>query len=86
MLVNTFRVQMENIFVDNETRIVFQWRMTLSEYITMLGDQTAAQVLGISERAAKSYRLGKRTPRPAKAQNMVKRSKGKLTLETIYGR
>lgn len=59
--------------------------MDLREYIAAMGDATAAKVLGISERAAKSYRLGKRRPRPAKANLMVKRSKGKLTLQAIYG-
>ena len=60
--------------------------MNLSEYISTMGDEAAAKILGISERAAKSYRLGKRCPRPAKANLMVKRSKGKLTLESIYGK
>lgn len=59
--------------------------MTLSEYISTMGDEAAAKVLGISERAAKSYRLGKRTPRPEKAKQIVRRSRGKLSLDTIYG-
>lgn len=59
--------------------------MTLHDYIAAIGDETAARVLGISVRAAKSYRLKKRKPRPAKAREMVRRSKGKLSLEMIYG-
>ena len=61
-------------------------RMTLAEYIAKLGDKAAAKMLGISERAARSYRLGTRRPRPAKAQQMVKLSEGKLTMQAIYGR
>ena len=60
--------------------------MDLRQYIGTLGDDAAAKVLGISARAAKSYRLGMRLPRPAKASQMVKRSGGKLTLEAIYGK
>ncbi len=59
--------------------------MTLADYISAMGDATAAKVLGISERAAKSYRLRTRRPRPAKAQEIIRRSRGKLTLESIYG-
>lgn len=60
--------------------------MNLPDYIAALGDEVAAKTLGISVRAARSYRERRRTPRPAKAAQMVKRSKGKLTLEAIYGR
>ena len=60
--------------------------MNLTDYISALGDDTAAKVLGITVRSAKAYRLGVRTPRPAKAQQMVKRSRGKLSLEAIYAR
>jgi hypothetical protein len=59
--------------------------MNLQEYISALGDDAAAKVLGITPRSAKAYRLGMRTPRPAKANAMVKRSRGKLTLQAIYG-
>lgn len=59
--------------------------MDLSTYIKTLGDETAATILGISIRSARAYRLKDRTPRPEKAREMVKRSKGKLTLERIYG-
>jgi len=60
--------------------------MTLSDYIKAIGDDAAAQVLGISRRAAKSYRLRDRSPRPQTANQMVRRSKGKLTMESIYAR
>jgi hypothetical protein len=60
--------------------------MTLREYISMLGDEAAAKALGISARAARSYRTGTRLPRPEAAAKIVKRSRGKLTLEAIYGR
>lgn len=60
--------------------------MNLREYIDALGDELAAKTLGITVRAARSYRSGQRTPRPKQAAQMVKRSNGKLTLEAIYGR
>jgi len=59
--------------------------VSLKEYISALGDEQAAKVLGISARAARSYRTGHRLPRPAIAAQMVKRSKGKLTMQAIYG-
>jgi hypothetical protein len=59
--------------------------VTLREFISKQGDETAARILGISIRAARSYREGKRFPRPAKAAQMVKRSKGQLTMDAIYG-
>ena len=58
--------------------------MNLQNYIAAIGDEAAAKALGISVRAARSYRTGHRKPRPSKAQQMVKRSKGKLSLDTIY--
>lgn len=60
--------------------------MNLREYIEAMGDDIAAKRLGISPRAAKSYRLGVRLPRPAAARQMVKRSRGALSLQAIYGR
>jgi hypothetical protein len=60
--------------------------MTLQDYIATVGDKTAAKVLGITERAARSYRLGTRLPRPERAQQMVRRSQGRLTMQAIYGR
>jgi hypothetical protein len=60
--------------------------MTLADYIKAIGDDAAAQVLGISKRAAKSYRLKARTPRPGVANQIVRRSRGKLTMESIYAR
>ncbi len=59
--------------------------MNLKEYIATLGDAAAAKRLGISERSAKAYRLGARYPGREKAQRMVKRSKGVLSLDAIYG-
>ncbi len=60
--------------------------LDLRTYINTMGDEAAAKLLGISVRAARSYRTGWRLPRPDKANSMVKRSKGKLTLEAIYGK
>lgn len=59
--------------------------MTLPDYIEALGDAVAAKRLGITERAARAYRTKWRRPRPKVAQQIVKRSKGALTMESIYG-
>ena len=58
--------------------------MTFRQYLEALGDEKAAVRFGISPRVAKSYRLGERRPRPKLARQMVRRSRGALTLESIY--
>jgi hypothetical protein len=59
--------------------------MKLREYLTAIGDAQAAKLFGISERAARSYRYGVRTPKPATARQIVRRSKGALSMQDIYG-
>jgi hypothetical protein len=58
--------------------------MTLSEYITQIGDDKAAKLFDIDVRVAKSYRLKERQPKPQKAMEMVRKLKGAITLEEIY--
>jgi hypothetical protein len=59
--------------------------MTLSQLIASYEtDAAAARALGITERSAKAYRLKERQPRPASAQEIVKKSKGKITLLDCY--
>lgn len=58
--------------------------MNLSEFIDAIGDEQAAKLFGITRRAAQSYRLGTRRPRPEVAQRMVDKSKGRLTHASIY--
>lgn len=45
--------------------------MNLSEYIALIGDKAASNLFGITERAAVSYRLGHRSPRPDVARRIV---------------
>jgi hypothetical protein len=58
--------------------------MGLKEHIAKLGDAQAAKRYRITERAARSYRMGVRRPKPETALRMVKLSKGELTLASIY--
>lgn len=60
--------------------------MTLKEYIAALGDVAAAKKLGISERAARAYRTGARRPRPGTANWIIRKARGELTFEDIYGK
>lgn len=60
-------------------------RMSLSDYIAKWGDEAASKRLGITARAARAYRTKTRRPRPDVANRIIKRSRGDLTLESIYG-
>lgn len=57
---------------------------TLRSYIEAIGDAAAATLFHVSERRAKSWRLGTRLPKPGKAKAMVEATGGKLTMEGIY--
>ncbi len=86
-----FSLPDQNIFIARTTLLQFDTGcailavMDLRTYLSTLGDQTAAKLLGISERAARSYRTGMRLPRPRMAVQIVRRSNGKITLTDIYG-
>lgn len=59
-------------------------RQPLKDYLTSLGDAKAAKIFGVTERAAMSWRLGERRPRPDKALEIVKRSRGRVRFDQIY--
>lgn len=59
--------------------------MTLSDYIAKLGDDAAAKLLGITKRSARAYRTKTRHPRLPEAHRIIKRSKGALTIDSVYG-
>lgn len=58
--------------------------MNLKKYIELVGDSAAAEMFGITTRAAMSYRLGDRKPRPAVAERIVTKTKGKVSWKEIY--
>jgi len=58
--------------------------MNLTSYIELIGDKAAAELFGITERAAMSYRLGDRKPRPEVAQRIVDKTNGKVGWADIY--
>ncbi len=58
--------------------------MKLSEYIKQRGIPESAELFGVSEAAAKSYRYGWRTPRPEVAMRIVAATGGEVTLAEIY--
>lgn len=58
--------------------------MRIQDYIATIGDRAAAELFGITERAAESYRLGTRKPRPEVAQRIVDKTNGKVDWEGIY--
>lgn len=59
--------------------------MDLPSFIRSLGVEKAAELFDESPRAVKGWMYGERTPRPKKAKKLVERSKGRVTLATIYG-
>lgn len=62
--------------MEHETGTPFQRKLA------ELGDEQAANVLGVTPRAAKAYRLGDRLPRPRQAPEVARRLG--LTLADIY--
>ena len=60
--------------------------MNLPDYITLIGDKAASDLFGISERAATSYRLGSRSPRPAVARRIVAATGGKVSWADVYAK
>jgi DNA-binding transcriptional regulator YdaS (Cro superfamily) len=58
--------------------------MRLQDFIKTVGDATAAKLFGVKERTAMSWRLGDRRPRPAKAAEIVRMTKGKVGFTDIY--
>lgn len=58
--------------------------MKLTNYIEKVGDKAFAERFGITPRAAMSYRLGDRTPRPKLATRIV--AETPVTWAGIYKR
>ena len=58
--------------------------MTLSEYIRDIGEPAAVRLFGVSIYAVRSWKHGLRSPRPAKANEIVAITNGKVTLSDIY--
>ncbi len=59
--------------------------MNLSTYIKTIGEQAASRLFSVSIYTVRSWRSGSRSPRPAKAREIVEATGGKVTLESIYG-
>lgn len=58
--------------------------MDLPTYIQALGDEEAAKLFGVKERTAQAWRYGYRRPRPKKALEVEKLTRGKVTFSEIY--
>lgn len=52
-------------------------------YLASLGDDVAAERLGIPRRTVKSWRLGDRVPRPAQARQII--AAMPISMGDIYG-
>lgn len=58
--------------------------MDLPSFIDELGISEAAKVLKTSYSAAAMWRRRERVPRPEKARDIEKRTKGRVTVAEIY--
>jgi transcriptional regulator with XRE-family HTH domain len=58
--------------------------MNLSQYIKLVGDAEFGKKFGVTRRAAMSWRLGDRLPKPETAQKIV--AKTPVTWDGIYGK
>ena len=58
--------------------------MNLQKYIELIGDSAASELFCITKRAAMSYRLGDRKPRPDVAERIVIKTAGKVGWKDIY--
>jgi hypothetical protein len=56
----------------------------LPTFIRNLGVEKAAELFDESPRAVKGWLYRERVPRPAKAKKLVEKSRGGLTLASIY--
>ena len=59
--------------------------MYLKDFIETIGDGPAATLFGVSQVTALSWRLGNRSPRKAKAEEISKLTKGKVSFSECYG-
>lgn len=58
--------------------------MNLKQYIAEMGDAAFAKKHKVTERCARSWRLGDRRPTSTKGQDIAKRSGGKLNFQDVY--
>lgn len=59
--------------------------MTLSEWVTLVGDVYVAYQTETPESTVRSWRMGRAKPRPEKAKALIRLSGGQLGWEDIYG-
>jgi DNA-binding transcriptional regulator YdaS (Cro superfamily) len=60
--------------------------MTLSRYITEIGDRAAGDLFGVSERTAASWRRGERCPRADKAHEIERITDGKVSFAGCFAK
>lgn len=58
--------------------------MKLSQYISTVGDAAAAELFGVEERTAASWRRLERSPRPEKAREIASVTKNKVTFSDCF--
>lgn len=58
--------------------------MLLPDYITKLGDEAFADLVGIKGRTAASWRRRERFPRAMKAREIVKLTRGEVSFAEVY--
>ncbi len=62
---------------------------TLKEFLEIVGDETAADIIGVTKRAVASWRRGERYPRPGMANRIISISRqhpaGPIDHAGIYG-
>ena len=61
-----------------------QEKLTLSQYIALIGDVAAASMFGVSVGTARAYRDGRRIPKPSRAAIIIRATGGKLGWEDVY--
>lgn len=58
--------------------------MNLRDYIKSVGDSRAAELFGVEERTAASWRRGERSPRPKTAATIVSVTQGEVSFAEVY--
>lgn len=58
--------------------------MNLPDYIKAIGHEAAAQLFDVSKWTVKSWRFRERTPRPDKAREIQRITRGRVSVAEIY--
>lgn len=58
--------------------------MDLPAFIKSVGDDAAEKLFGVSARTIRSWRYGERKPKPQKALEIQRDTKGKVRFTDIY--